>query len=213
MLRVETLRHCYGLASAPALMAPDFSLDRDEHAALVGASGSGKTTLLHILAGILKPSAGSVLLGGENLYAPARDDRWRATHIGFVPQRLHLIASLSALDNVRLASWCAGRAEPAATDALRALGLGAKLDAKPAQLSQGQQQRVAIARALALKPQLLLADEPTSALDDGHARASIDLLLDAAAQAGALLLVATHDTRVGERFARVIELSAVEPSP
>lgn len=208
MLRVESVRHRYG--SALALTAPDFSLGPNEHAALIGASGSGKTTLLHVLAGILRPSEGRVMLGHEDLYASPHDDRWRAMRVGVVPQRLHLLASVSALDNVRLAFWCVGRADTsAAADALRALGLGDKLDARPSQLSWGQQQRVAIARAMVLKPQLLLADEPTSALDDAHARRSIDVLVDAAAQAGACLVVATHDARVRGHFGRVIALAPV----
>lgn len=197
--------HRFG--SRLALQVDDFTLAPAEHCALIGASGSGKTTLLHVLAGILRPTAGRVTLADEDLYVPPRADRWRAARIGVVPQRLHLIASLSALDNVRVASYCIGRDDTAAaTQLLDALGVRPHLKSRPSQLSQGQQQRVAIARALVHRPRLLLADEPTSALDDGNALRAVDLLLDAARAAGALLVVATHDRRIRDRFARVIEL-------
>jgi putative ABC transport system ATP-binding protein len=205
VLSVSSLSHRYG--TRLALQVDDFSLGSNEHCALVGASGSGKTTLLHILAGILPPSEGAVTLADEDLYAPPRADRWRAARIGVVPQRLHLIASLSALDNVRVASYCVGRGDTAAAaHLLDALGLSQHSKAKPSQLSQGQQQRVAIARAMVNQPRLVLADEPTSALDDGNAARVVDLLLDSAGTAGALLVVATHDSRIRHRFARLIEL-------
>jgi putative ABC transport system ATP-binding protein len=101
VLDVKSVRHRYG--GTPVLAAPDFGLPQGEHAVLLGPSGSGKTTLLHVLAGILQPAEGRVMLDGEDLHAPGRDDRWRAARIGMVPQRLHLIAALSAVDNVRLA--------------------------------------------------------------------------------------------------------------
>jgi putative ABC transport system ATP-binding protein len=207
VLSIRSLRHRYG--ERAALVAPDFELTADEHCALIGASGSGKTTLLHVLAGILPPSEGEVLLDGQDLYRPRRDDRWRGARIGVVPQKLHLLASLSALDNVRVAQYFAGVAEGSGAphELLAALGLGDRLRAKPAQLSLGQQQRVAIARAAINRPRLLLADEPTSSLDDANAAAAIDLLLDAARRAGSLLVVATHDARIRSRFRRVIQLS------
>jgi putative ABC transport system ATP-binding protein len=180
---------------------------------LIGPSGSGKSTLLNIMAGILRPSEGEVLLQGEALYtAPARSDRWRARRIGVVPQRLHLLASLSARDNVRLAQYLAGSPEaPAGVDhLLGALGLRARAHARPAQLSMGEQQRVAIARAVINRPQVLLADEPTSSLDDASAQRAVDLLFEAAGLARALLVVATHDHRVRARFDRAVEL---EPLP
>jgi ABC-type lipoprotein export system ATPase subunit len=207
MLSVSSVRHDY--AGTPVLAAPDFALAAGEHAVLLGPSGSGKTTLLHVLAGILRPSGGCVTLDGADLYpaGTARDDRWRAARVGVVPQRLHLIGALTALQNVRLAQRLAGVPDDQQAQALLArLGLAAHLQRRPAELSQGQQQRCAIARALIHRPRLLLADEPTSALDGAHADAAIALLLDSAAACGATLLVATHDERVRRRFARLIEL-------
>ncbi len=207
MLTVSALSHRYG--AQLALRLDDLHLAAGEHCALIGPSGSGKTTLLHILAGILPPAAGRVTLAGDDLFVPRRDDRWRARRIGLVPQRLHLLASLSALANVELAQTCLGLADrPRAQRLLADLGLGGLERRMPAQLSAGQQQRVAIARALVHRPQLLLADEPTSALDDAAADAAIDLLLTQARQADALLVVATHDARIRDRFARVATLDA-----
>ncbi len=207
MLSVRSLAHRYGARFA--LCVNDFALAPGEHCALIGPSGSGKTTLLHVLAGILPPAAGEVLLAGEDLYRPARDDRWRGARIGVVPQKLHLLGALSALDNVRIAQYFAGIVDgDAARELLAALGLGDLLDARPGELSLGQQQRVAIARAVVNRPRLLLADEPTSSLDDANAAAAIDLLFAAAERAGSLLVVATHDARIRDRFRRVVALAA-----
>jgi putative ABC transport system ATP-binding protein len=197
----------HGYAGRPVLRLEALELAAGQHCVLLGASGSGKTTLLHILAGILRPDAGRVQLDGEDLYAPPRDDRWRARRIGVVPQKLHLIDSLTALDNVRIAQSLVGLADASAADAaLTALAIGEQRRRRPSRLSLGQQQRVAIARAVVNRPRLLLADEPTSALDDDSAAAAVDLLLRAADDCGALLVVATHDARVRERFPRSIRL-------
>jgi putative ABC transport system ATP-binding protein len=207
VLSVSSITHRHGTRTV--LRAPDFDLAAGEHCVLLGASGSGKTTLLHILAGLLPPTSGQVRLEGDDLYSPPRDDGWRARRIGLVPQKLHLIEALTALDNLRLAQSLAGMQDAAAIDALlAALAIGEQRARRPSRLSVGQQQRFAIARALVSRPRLLLADEPTSALDDDNAARSIDLLLDAARAAGALLVVATHDARVRGRFGRVIELAA-----
>lgn len=212
MLTVRSLTHRYG--DVAVLTAPDFALAPGEHAVLLGPSGSGKTTLLHVLAGILPPSAGEVLLGADNLYGPRHDDRWRAALIGVVPQKLHLVGALSALDNLRVAQMLAGTPDDAAARALLTqLGLGAHLHKRPAQLSLGQQQRCAIARAVVNRPRLLLADEPTSALDSANAAAAIDLLVTTADACGATLVVATHDERVRARLARVITLQAPVLAP
>jgi putative ABC transport system ATP-binding protein len=196
------------------LACPDLALNAGEHCVLTGPSGSGKSTLLNIVAGILRPSAGEVTLSGESLYGePVRGDRWRARRIGVVPQRLHLLGSLSARDNVRLAQYLAhDRVDEADVErVLLALGLAARGSAKPSQLSAGEQQRVAIARAIVNRPQVLLADEPTSSLDDDNAQRAVELLFEAARLAGALLIVATHDRRVRSRFDRAIELTRPVP--
>ena len=207
MLAVRAVSHHY--ANTQVLAAPDFELARDEHCALIGASGVGKTTLLHVLAGILRPTSGDVTLAGEALYpVDGRSDRWRAGRVGVIPQKLHLLPSLSALDNVRLAQYLIGNVDrDAARGLLEHLGLQARLNARPEKLSVGEQQRVAIARAIVNKPRLLLADEPTSSLDDANAERAIDLLFEAARMTDALLVVATHDARIRARFARQVLLS------
>jgi putative ABC transport system ATP-binding protein len=208
MLTVRSVVHRYGDRSV--LACPDLALAPGDHCVLIGPSGSGKSTLLNIVAGILRPSAGEVALEGESLYSePARSDRWRARRIGVVPQRLHLLASLSGRDNVRLAQYLAGDAvdEAEVDRVLGSLGLSSRSHAKPGELSVGEQQRVAIARAIANRPQVLLADEPTSSLDDDNAQRAVDLLFEAARLAGALLIVATHDLRVRSRFDHAIELA------
>ena len=136
-------------------------------------------------------------------------DRLRGMHVGFVLQRLHLIGSLSVLDNLILARRLAGlpvaRAESQAL--LAQLGLGDYAERMPATLSQGESQRVALARALAHRPTLVLADEPTAALDDANCAAAMQLMFEHAAAAGATLVVATHDARIRARFAQVVNLS------
>jgi putative ABC transport system ATP-binding protein len=211
MLSARSLVHRYN--SRLVLNAPDIELAHDEHCVLIGASGTGKTTLLHILAGILRPTAGEITLDGHALYlSPPRDDRWRARRIGVVPQKLHLLASLTALDNVRLAQYLVGRSErhDAAQTLLESLGLRERAHARPEQLSAGEQQRVAIARAVVNQPRMLLADEPTSSLDDANAQSAIDLLFEAARISNALLIVATHDARIRDRFGRHVLLERPE---
>lgn len=196
----------------PSLQFAARQLGVAEQVALVGPSGSGKSTLLQLLAGLQRPTKGSVVLLGEPLQAlgEAARDRLRGEAIGMVFQRLHLLPALNVLDNLRLARHCA-RLPP--DDAhlrrlLAALDLSALAAARPGALSGGQQQRVAIARAWANRPRLVLADEPTASLDDANAARVLDLLRHQAADTGAALIVATHDPRVRARFDQVWDLAA-----
>jgi putative ABC transport system ATP-binding protein len=209
MLSTDPIVHRFG--DSTVLRAPPMELSADEHCALVGPSGSGKSTLLNVLAGILRPSAGAVRLDGEELYpSQGRDDRWRGRRIGMVPQKLHLLAGLTAFENVALACYFAGTSPAGVAPLLAELGLAQRSSARPAALSVGEQQRAAIARAIVNRPRLLLADEPTSSLDDDNAQRALDLLFAAAQRAGALLIVATHDARIRGRFKRRIELARPE---
>jgi putative ABC transport system ATP-binding protein len=210
---VEALLHRYDGRIVLALDA--WRAGRGEHCLVLGASGSGKTTLLGIVAGLLRPSAGRVEVAGEDLTrlsGPALD-RFRGRHIGFVPQKLHLIASLDVEGNLALAQYMAGVAQDRARvrEVLAAVGMADRLQARPAQLSHGQAQRVAVARAVVNRPQVILADEPTSNLDDGHCAATLDLLESQAAACGATLVIATHDQRAKSRFAQRLELAARAP--
>lgn len=216
MLQISELIHHYPRTTRPQLRVPAFSLHDGQHAIILGPSGSGKSTLLHLIAAILKPKQGSIRVAGTDLgtLSERAADAWRGANVGFLPQKLALIPSLTARENVLIAAYASGRApDPTrADDLLRTLGLQEKFAAKPHQLSQGQQQRIALARALYNRPQLLLADEPTANLDDEACTAAVGLLAKQAAEAGALLLVATHDVRVIAALptAEVLRLMAPE---
>lgn len=198
LLTITNLEHRYG--GATVLSVPSFELPRGRHALLLGPSGSGKSTLLHLLAAILTPQAGRIAVDGVELamLAPRAADAWRGRHVGFLPQQLALVASLTVRDNVLLASYASGMAaDPQRADSLlHELGLAGKASAHPHQLSGGQRQRVAIARAMMSMPRLLLADEPTANLDDSACATVVRLLARQAAQANASLLIASHDARL-----------------
>jgi putative ABC transport system ATP-binding protein len=208
MISIEGLRHRYGDRQVLALDA--WRAEAGERWLVLGASGSGKTTLLGVVGGLLRPSAGRVAVDGQDLGAlsGAALDRFRGRRIGFVPQKLHLIASLGVDENLLLAQYLAGVAQDRArvAEVLGALGIAERARARPAELSHGQAQRVALARAVINRPSLILADEPTSNLDDAHCAQAVELLESQAAACGATLVVATHDQRVRARFEKRIEL-------
>ena len=210
MIRLEGLRFGYRL-DAPVLQLDRFELAEGRDLLIAGPSGCGKTTLLHLIAGLLVPSAGRVIVDGQDLAAlsPAARDRFRGRRIGIVLQQFHLLPTITAMQNLLVAQSIAGLPvdRGTATSVLNALGIDERLDAFPHQLSVGQQQRVAIARALVNRPRLVLADEPTSNLDDAAAAAVIDLLLGATQRQGATLVVATHDSRLKSRIATELALS------
>ncbi len=192
------------------LDVPQLTLAAGEQVALRGASGTGKTTLLHVIAGIVRPDAGSVRVAGEDVarFDEAARDAWRAQHVGYVFQTFNLLQGFSALENVALASMFAGPAKvERARELLERVGLAGRLDYLPRKLSIGQQQRVAVARALVNSPQLVLADEPTGNLDRANAEAALALLRETCSESGAALLVVSHDERVVERFERVLDLA------
>ena len=208
MFRMTDITHRFGTAAAVHI--DTWVAQEGEHWLLSGPSGSGKSTLLNILAGLLEPSQGTVVVGGENVYALASGarDRWRGRNVGYVPQRLHLVPSLTTRDNVVLAQYLAGcrTSSHKALELLRAVNVGTLANRTPDQLSQGQAQRVAIARAVVNRPRLLLADEPTAALDDEQARAAIDLLVEHAQSVDATLVVASHDARIRAAFDHLFPL-------
>ena len=208
MLQLSGIRQRYG--AKQALSLDRFEAAAGEHWLVLGASGSGKTTFLNLVAGMLRPSEGEIEVGGESIgkLAGAALDRWRGRTVGIVPQKLHLLSSLSVLQNLLLAPYLAGlpSGEVHALSLLEQLGLKEKTSAKPHQLSHGQAQRVAIARAVMNRPKLLLADEPTSNLDDANCFQALDVLEEQARECGATLVVATHDQRVKQRFEKRLEL-------
>ncbi len=200
-------------AQAAHIKLPDLELKANQELALVGPSGSGKTTLLHILAGLLKPTTGTVeIIGGSLTEMPqGRLERFRAQHVGLVFQDFHLIDGYTALENVVVALAAAGvplgEANRRAKDLLKDLGLGHRLSHVPKRLSTGERQRVAIARATAANPVVLLADEPTANLDRERGEAALSLLREVARRTGAALIVSTHDPAVKGAFVEVVELA------
>jgi len=198
----------------PVLTVQYLSLPGGSATAIEGASGAGKTSLLHALAGIERPAQGSVRWGADDLWTlpnPARD-RWRRERLGLVFQDMHLLDGLSALDNVLLPLLFDHVRAPAplrdrAVSLLDGLGVGPP-GRRAAVMSRGERQRVALARALLRNPAVLLADEPTASLDVPSAARVGELLLRAAAEAGATLLIATHDTALLARLPSRLRLRA-----
>ncbi|MGE3679205.1 MAG: ABC transporter ATP-binding protein [Burkholderiales bacterium] len=222
MLKVRDLSMQYATARAnvPVLDGLDFDIAAGERVAITGPSGCGKTTLLLLLAGLERPTRGSVTLDGaalEGMDTDAAADL-RRDRIGIVFQSFHLLPSLSALENVALPLEIAGARD--ARERARVLtgrvGLATRGEHYPSQLSGGEQQRVAIARALVHGPALLLADEPTGNLDDTTGESIADLLFDLNRESGTTLVLVTHNAELAARCDRVLRLHhgrlAVEPA-
>ncbi len=189
-----------------------FSVNPGETVAIVGSSGSGKSTLLGLLAGLDVPSAGRVVIDGQDLFALDEDGRaaLRGRSMGFVFQSFQLLPGLTALENVMLPLELAGVAEAAALarDHLDSVGLSTRTGHRPDQLSGGEQQRVALARAFAVSPRILLADEPTGNLDAHTGGQIIDLMFEMNRRQGASLVIVTHDPALAGRCGRQLRLEA-----
>jgi ABC-type lipoprotein export system ATPase subunit len=180
-----------------------FTLASKTQVALQGESGSGKTTFLHLIAGILRPDSGSVLLAGQEMsqIKESHRDRLRATTIGYIFQSFNLLQGYTCLENVLLAmSFGRGVNRNFAEALLKRVGLADRLKHYPRQLSTGQQQRVAVARALANRPKLVLADEPTGNLDQRSGRAALALIRQTCQENNAALLIVSHDREALSQF-------------
>lgn len=178
---------------------------------ITGASGKGKTTLLHLLAGILKPTMGSIKINEKDICTMKGRtlDTFRGQNIGIIFQQAHFVASINMLENILLAQYLSGKKkdENLAKELLYNLGVYSQINKKPAQLSIGQKQRVSIARALINKPNLLLADEPTSSLDDENCSIVAELLQQQAKQFNTALVIVTHDNRLKNIFHQSLHLT------
>jgi len=212
MIRVRDLVMRLEGGGRPVTILDGVSLDvaAGEVVAVTGPSGSGKSTLLGLIAGLDTPSAGSITVDGVEVtgLGEAALARFRRRTMGFVFQSYHLIPTLTAVENVAVPFELAGIAAPlaAARSRLDEVGLAARADHYPAQLSGGEQQRVAIARAVALAPPLLLADEPTGNLDSATGAQIVDLLLGLNRERRSTLLLVTHDPALAGRAGRAIAL-------
>ena len=214
VLEAEGLAKTYeeGVAPVVVLDGVDLTVQPGEMVAVVGASGSGKSTLLHLLGGLDRPSAGTVRIQGATMSAMSEEERskLRSRSVGFVFQFHQLLPEVTALENAMMPGWIAGR--PSAQVRARAesllsdLGLGERLEHKPAELSGGEQQRVAVARALHLRPAVLLADEPTGNLDRPATQALLAILERYRQEESQAVVIATHNPEVAQAAGRVLTL-------
>ena len=201
-----------GRTHIEVLKSVDFDCRHGEMTMVMGPSGSGKSTLIASLSGLLKPDEGQVIALGEDLWSqrPGKIDKFRLDNCGFIFQGFNLFGALTALQQVttilKYKGFSPDEAKDRAAVALTEVGLGARLNQRPAELSGGEKQRVAIARALAKEPRLLFADEPTSALDGENGQVVIQLLQRAAKEHGAAVICVTHDPRLEAYADRVIHI-------
>jgi len=212
IVHVDGLRFSYR-DSDFALHVPALEIERGVSVALTGPSGSGKTTLLHLLAGIHLPSAGRITVDGVEIASlgDAARRAFRIRRLGLVFQEFELLEYLDVLDNILLPYRIGpgltldGETRRRAEMLARTVGIGELIRRRAARLSHGEKQRVALCRALVTRPGLLLADEPTGSLDPTNKRRVLDLLLQCAREAGATLVMVTHDHELLDRFDRIVD--------
>jgi len=209
-VRTENLCRYFrmGKSLIPAVDRVSLEIRQGEFVALLGASGSGKSTLLNLIAGLDRPTSGSVVVQGKDLAALGREDlaKHRLRTVGILFQSFNLIPSMTLLENIelplRFAEIDRGKRKEQCQLALERLHLDARADHRPVELSGGEQQRVALARALMNRPQLLLADEPTGNLDSRTGAEIMNLLLECNQSLGMTVIMVTHERVIAERYAQ-----------
>lgn len=217
-IRLENLVHVYKNSAAeerPVVDITEWTIHPGDHILLRGVSGSGKTTLFNIMTGLLHPSQGSVLYDSVSLYglSEATRDRFRARNIGYIFQSHFLLNTMTSLENVEM-PMAVAHAMPRsqwrkrAKALLEQVGLENRMNHYPAQLSTGQRMRVAVVRALANQPNAVFADEPTASLDEDAADMVMDLIEATCQENDAMLIVASHDPALAQRFEQVVHLQA-----
>jgi putative ABC transport system ATP-binding protein len=214
VIKVNELYKIYDDTSVEvrAVNGVDLEIGEGEFTAIVGPSGSGKTTLLNMIGGLDKPTKGSIMVGGQNLaqMSSSKLIDFRMHNIGFVFQAYNLIPVLTAIENVEFVMHLQGvshkERRARAKELLDAVGLGDRLNSRPAKLSGGQQQRVAVARALASRPRFILADEPTANLDSKSTENLLDIMYELNIKEKATFVFSSHDQRVVNKARRVINV-------
>jgi lipoprotein-releasing system ATP-binding protein len=210
MLSARNIRKNYG--SLEVLKSVDFEIGRGEIVSIVGSSGAGKSTLLHILGTLDQPDSGQIMMEGQAIEKLKGKElaAFRNRHIGFVFQFHHLLPEFTALENVCIPGWIAGKKKKEvlqeAMQLLQTLGLGDRTENKPQQLSGGEQQRVAVARALINRPSIIMADEPTGNLDSARARELHELFIDLRNQYQQTFLIVTHNEELAQLSDRVVHM-------
>jgi lipoprotein-releasing system ATP-binding protein len=210
MLKAVNIQKFYG--KLQVLKGVDLRIEKSEIVSIAGPSGSGKSTLLHILGTLDAPSAGEVIINGQevNYLREKQVSAFRNKHIGFVFQFHHLLPEFTALENVCIPGWMAGRKKKEvaekAVSLLETLGLKHRVENKPGSLSGGEQQRVAVARALINDPAIIFADEPTGNLDSGNARELHQLFFDLRNRMGQTFLVVTHNEELATMSDRILHM-------
>ncbi len=213
-IEIRSIRKVYsiGTKSVNAINGIDLDISRGELLCIMGASGAGKSTFLHILGTVERPTEGSIIYDGKDIFSLDDDalSNFRNKRIGFVFQFHHLLPDFTAIENVMMPALIARISKKEAYDMgseiLSKLGLGERLEHKPSELSGGEQQRVAIARALIMRPELLLADEPTGNLDTRTGNAVFDLLLKMSDEYRTTLVLVTHNDEFGKNMKRLVRL-------
>ena len=210
-LALHDVRKCFrrGHEEVAAVEGVSFSVDAGEVVAIVGPSGSGKSTLLHVAGGLLRPDDGRVMLAGVDVTAAGQPElaHLRRRSVGFVFQLFHLLPALTVHENVALPLVLDRRADSTHVDALlEQVGLTARRDHLPSELSGGEMQRAAVARAVVARPAVVLADEPTGNLDSATGDVVLEILLSTATAAGTSVVIVTHDRNVAGRADRVLAM-------
>ncbi|PHX62028.1 MAG: ABC transporter ATP-binding protein [Flavobacteriales bacterium] len=207
---ISTKNITFSYNKEQTFIMPDLFCQAGSTILVTGNSGKGKTTYLHILAGLLQPNSGEIIIDNKVIthLKGSKADKFRGKNIGVVFQKSHFIASLSVVENLEMASWLATgkKHKIRAKELLQKLDISEQAHKLPSQLSVGQQQRVSIARALMNEPKVLLADEPTSSLDDKNADNVIELLETLSKEYKTALIIVTHDNRIKEKFTNQITM-------
>jgi putative ABC transport system ATP-binding protein len=200
-----------GKIGVPALKKVNFTVNKGEFIAVMGPSGCGKSTLLHLLGGLMSPTGGRILIDGTDIASLTDAERTtvRREKIGYVFQRFNLLPTLSAKGNIELAKKIYGNGSLGRNgigEIIEMLGLAGKINARPMELSGGEQQRIAIARALINQPSILLADEPTGSLDSRNAHTVLQMLQNLNRKLKQTIVMITHDSEAASTASRIIEM-------